>query len=164
MKAESEKLQKVLATLGFGSRRQIEKWIEEGRVTVNGQIATIGMRVSSSDKLAIDKTPVRVSANTKSSVIMYHKPEGEVCTRSDPEGRPSVFDRLPKLSGRRWISVGRLDLNTSGLLILTTDGELAHRLMHPSYEIEREYAVRVLGTVTQQALRNLRKGVELEDG
>lgn len=162
---ENEKIQKVLASLGYGSRRQIEAWITEGRISVNGKPAHIGMRISTADKITIDKKPVRFPKKTPShNVVMYHKPEGEVCTRSDPEGRPTIFDHLPKLSGRRWISIGRLDLNTSGLILLTTDGELAHHLMHPSYEIEREYAVRILGEVTPQMLTALKKGVKLEDG
>jgi 23S rRNA pseudouridine2605 synthase len=161
----SEKLQKVLARAGIGSRRQIEGWIEEGRVTVNDEVATIGARVEPTARIAIDGRVVPLTEFTpKARVLLYHKPEGEMCSRSDPQGRATVFDNLPKLRHGRWISIGRLDYNTSGLLLLTTDGELAHRLMHPSHEIEREYAVRVLGEVTEEMLASLKQGVMLEDG
>lgn len=160
-----EKLQKVLARAGVGSRREMENRIREGRVTVNGEIATLGDRVKVSDEIQLDGYPVKISeAGVNRRVIIYNKPEGEVCTRKDPEGRPTVFDGLPKLRGERWIAVGRLDINTSGLLLFTTDGELANRLMHPSTEIDREYLVRVMGEVTDEHLGNLKKGVLLEDG
>ncbi len=160
-----EKLQKVLARAGIASRRQIERFIEEGRITVDGQSATLGLRVTPTSRIAVDGRPVRIAEEKpKARVLVYHKPAGEVCTRSDPQGRPTVFDKLPVLRGSRWIVIGRLDFNTSGLLLFTTDGELANRLMHPSREIEREYAVRVLGTVSDEMLARLREGVMLEDG
>ncbi len=161
----SEKLQKVLAGAGLGSRRQIERWIEEGRVTVDGQPATLGIRVTPEQKLRVDGRVIPMHVfGSKHRTMVYHKPAGEVCTRSDPEGRKTIFENLPRLRGARWISVGRLDYNTSGLLLLTTDGELANRLMHPSHEIEREYAVRVLGKVNDGVLEQLKQGVMLEDG
>lgn len=162
----SEKIQKVLANAGVGSRRQIEAWIQEGRVTVNGRKATIGDRMTYRDKVSVDGREIKLvkSQQQKSRVLLYHKPEGEMCTRSDPEGRPTIFERLPLIRNSRWICVGRLDFNTSGLLLITNDGELAHNLMHPSSEIEREYAVRVRGDVTPDILKKLQKGIELEDG
>ncbi|KPK40845.1 MAG: hypothetical protein AMJ69_00735 [Gammaproteobacteria bacterium SG8_47] len=160
----SEKLHKVLAQLGLGSRREIETWILAGRVSVNAQVATIGQRVEPSDRIQVDGRAVKRGPAAARRVLIYHKPTGEVCTRSDPEGRPTVFEHLPRLGQGRWVAVGRLDLNTSGLLLFTNDGELANRLMHPSHQIEREYAVRVVGTVEQGTLERLRRGVELEDG
>jgi 23S rRNA pseudouridine2605 synthase len=161
----SDKLQKILARVGVGSRRQIEGWIAEGRITVDGQPATIGMRVTPEARITVDGRPIPLTEFTpKPRVLIYHKPEGEVCTREDPQGRKTIFENLPTLRHGRWISIGRLDYNTSGLLLLTTDGELAHRLMHPSHEIEREYAVRILGEVTQEMFKQLREGVQLEDG
>ena len=161
-----EKLQKVLARAGYGSRREIEGWIAEGRITVNKQVAKLGDRVSEHDAILIDGHPPQAHrlAGPKRRVLAYYKPEGEVCTRTDEQGRPTIFDRLPKLRNGRWIAVGRLDINTTGLILLTTDGELANRLMHPSGEVEREYAVRVLGEVTPEMLEMLRRGVILEDG
>ena len=161
----TEKLQKVLARAGFGSRRQIERWIEEGRITVDNAPATLGARVSPDQTIRVDgrQVPTHVF-QSKPRILIYHKPEGEVCTRSDPQGRPTVFEKLPKLRGARWIAIGRLDFNTSGLLLFTTDGELANRLMHPSHEVEREYAVRVLGKVDDDMLARLKQGVMLEDG
>ncbi len=160
-----ERLQKVLARAGLGSRRQIERWIEEGRITINGDPATLGARVTPDQTIRVDGRNIPTHAFApKPRLLIYHKPEGEVCTRSDPQGRPTVFDKLPKLRGARWITIGRLDYNTSGLLLLTTDGELANRLMHPSHEIEREYAVRVLGKVSDEMLARLKEGVMLEDG
>ena len=161
-----EKLQKVLARAGFGSRREMEGWIEAGRVKVNKIVATLGDRVSETDRIQVDGKPV-TQANLKerrSRVLLYHKPVGEICTRHDPDGRETIFKSLPSLSSGRWITIGRLDLNTSGLLLITTDGDLANRLMHPSHEIEREYAVRVLGEVDSEMLKRLQTGVELEDG
>ena len=162
----SEKLQKVLARAGLGSRRELEGWIEQGRVQVNGKVATLGDRVESSDAIRVDGRTVPNEAPEERTVrvIMYHKPAGEVCSRNDPEGRATVFDNLPLLQGMRWVQVGRLDLNTSGLLLFTTDGELAHRLMHPSNGFEREYAVRVRGDLTKEKKQALLDGVLLEDG
>lgn len=160
-----EKLQKVLARAGYGSRREIEKWISQGRLGVNSKPAKLGDRVTSNDQISLDGKPLPVSAHTQPRrVIAYHKPVGEVCTRNDTEGRATLFDNLPRLQRGRWVAVGRLDINTSGLILLTTDGELANRLMHPSGEIEREYAVRVLGKVTDDTLVQLKKGVTLSDG
>ena len=159
-----ERLHKVLAQVGLGSRRQIEDWIRAGRVQVNGQPAVLGQSITHADRVAVDGQPVTVTAPAKTRLLIYHKPEGELCTRYDPEGRPTVFDRLPALSTGRWISVGRLDINSSGLLLLTTDGTLANRLMHPSNHLQREYAVRVSGDVEPAMLDRLRAGVELEDG
>lgn len=167
-KVLGEKLQKVLARAGQGSRREIEQVIAQGRVSVDGKAATLGDRVqvSSSTKIRIDGQLINLTVAQKEvcRVLMYYKPEGELCTRSDPEGRATVFDRLPRIAGSRWIAVGRLDINTSGLLLFTTDGELANRLMHPSREVEREYSVRVFGEVDDAMLQRLRKGVQLEDG
>ncbi|MGQ8365615.1 23S rRNA pseudouridine(2605) synthase RluB [Glaciecola sp. 1036] len=161
----SEKLQKILANNGVGSRREMEKWIEQGRVSVNGKVATLGDRAEETDQIRVDGHLIsRQKEKSPCRVLMYNKPEGVICSAKDPEGRPTVFDRLPPLVGQRWIAIGRLDINTSGLLLFTNDGELANRLMHPSYEIEREYAVRIFGEVTPAILRNLAKGVELEDG
>lgn len=161
-----EKLQKVLARVGLGSRREIELWIKLGRLTINNLPAKLGDRITLQDKVKLDGRVVRLKASDeiKHRTIMYHKPAGEMCSRNDPEGRPTVFDNLPKIRGKRWISIGRLDFNTSGLLLLTTDGDLANKLMHPSSNIEREYAVRVLGSVGPQTIERLKKGVKLEDG
>ncbi len=159
-------MQKALASGGYGSRRQIEEWIREGRVTVNGAVATLGVSVRATDKITVDGKLVSRTrlAIAKPRVIMYHKPGGEVCTRNDPEGRPTVFENLPKIGTGRWVSIGRLDFMTQGLLLFTTDGELANKLMHPSGEVEREYAVRVLGDVSLEMLERMRKGVTLDDG
>jgi len=168
MSEKSEKLQKVLARAGHGSRREIETIISAGRVSVDGKVATLGDRVevTQSIKIRIDGHLISVKESVEQicRVLAYYKPEGELCTRSDPEGRPTVFDRLPKLRGARWIAVGRLDVNTCGLLLFTTDGELANRLMHPSREVEREYAVRVFGEVDDDKIKQLSRGVQLEDG
>lgn len=164
--AATEKLQKVLARAGLGSRRELEQWIADGRVVVNGRRAGLGDRVSPRDEIRVDGRPVegpRVE-RARARVLRYHKPVGEVCTRRDPEGRPTVFETLPGNRSRRWIAVGRLDVNTSGLLLFTDSGELAHRLMHPSREVEREYAVRVYGEVPAEVLERLRTGVALDDG
>ncbi len=162
----TEKIQKVLANAGLGSRRQIEEWLRENRISVNGAIAKVGDRITVDDKVRVDGRDIRlVKSNAqKSRVILYHKPEGEICSRHDPEGRPTIFDHLPMLRNGRWISVGRLDFNTSGVLLLTNNGELANRLMHPSSDIEREYAVRIQGRVTSEMLATLEKGVQLKDG
>jgi len=163
----AERLQKVLARAGYGSRRQLEELIRVGRITLNGAVAELGARVAPTDKVCIDGRPVSVRlalTTRRCRVLLYHKPPGEVSTRSDPEKRPTVFDSLPTLKTGRWIVVGRLDVTTSGLLLFTTDGDLAHHLMHPSADIEREYAVRVLGDVTSGVIQRLTRGVELEDG
>ncbi|MTB40586.1 23S rRNA pseudouridine(2605) synthase RluB [Providencia vermicola] len=165
---KTEKLQKILARSGHGSRREIESFLKEGRISVDGKMATLGDRieVKSSTKIRLDGRILAIKEAEKEicRVMAYYKPEGELCTRHDPEGRPTVFTRLPKLVGARWIAVGRLDVNTSGLLLFTTDGELANRLMHPSREVEREYAVRVFGEITDAKIRQLTQGVQLEDG
>ena len=161
---KGQKLQKVLANLGMGSRRKMERWIEEGRVTVDGSVATLGDRVHAGQALRLDGKPLEVDAAEQVRVLLYHKPVREVCSRDDPEGRKTVFERLPKLKSGRWISVGRLDFNTSGVLLFTTDGALANALMHPSSAIEREYLVRVMGRVDEPMLERLKKGVELDDG
>lgn len=160
-----EKLQKILAREGLGSRREMEAAISAGRVRLNGNIATLGDRASITDKIELDGKKVKATSPQQSCrVIVYNKPVGEVCTRSDPEGRETVFSKLPALPSGRWISVGRLDINTSGLLLFTTDGELANKLMHPSSGIDREYAVRVHGEVTDDMVTALKEGVLLEDG
>ncbi|WP_280568609.1 23S rRNA pseudouridine(2605) synthase RluB [Chromohalobacter sp. 296-RDG] len=166
MNTPTEKLQKVLARAGFGSRREMETAISDGRVKVNGQVATLGDRIETRDRVTLDERPVnlRDAEEVPRRVIMYNKPEGELCTRRDPEGRRTVFDRLPRLKGERWIAIGRLDINTSGLLLFTTDGELANRLMHPSTQVEREYAVRVMGGVRPENVTAMTEGVMLEDG
>lgn len=160
-----EKLQKVLARLGIGSRREMERAIEEKRVKVNDRTATLGDRVTSKDKLFVDGHRVLQRAEaSRRRVILYNKPEGEICSRVDPEGRPTVYDNLPPIKGERWISVGRLDFNTSGLLLFTNDGEFANKLMHPSSVIDREYLVRIQGDVDDEMKRALREGVLLDDG
>lgn len=160
-----EKLQKVLARAGLGSRRDVEQWITDGRVKINGEVATLGARVEARDAISVDGQLLRrEDAQVVRRVLIYNKPEGEICTRDDPEGRPTVFDRLPRPKEGRWINIGRLDINTTGLLLFTTDGELANRLMHPSYEMDREYAVRVRGEVTEEMIDQLKAGVMLEDG
>jgi len=166
MNEQGEKLQKVLAQAGFGSRRLMEEWIAAGRVSVNGEPATLGMRVVEGDLVKAERRTIRVGERESAiRVLLYHKPEGEIVSRDDPEKRASVFDKLPKLRGQKWIAIGRLDFNTSGLLIFTTSGELANRLMHPRFEVEREYAVRVQGTMTEAQMgQALSQGIELEDG
>jgi pseudouridine synthase len=161
----SERIQKALASAGVASRRAIEEMIREGRVIVNGRPAEIGQSVSADDKIRVDGRPIKLSRKPEATrVLLYRKRVGEVVTREDPEGRRTVFRKLPELENSRWIAVGRLDINTSGLLLLTNDGELARRLMHPSFEVRRQYAVRVLGTVNDETLRRLGSGVELDDG
>lgn len=163
---EPVRIQKKLAELGMGSRREIESWISEGRISVNGEVANLGDKITPHDKVFVDGQRVGLRANKQAlpRVLLYNKPEGEVCTRDDPEGRKTVFDTIPTLEKSRWVMVGRLDVNTQGLLLFTDDGELAKRLMHPSYEIQREYAVRVLGEVNKEMLKTLCNGVKLEDG
>lgn len=162
----AERIQKVLARSGVGSRREIERWINEGRLTVNGKPAQIGAQLRGGERVAVDGKPVNWSAEeTLARVVMYHKPEGEVVSRDDPEGHTSVFENLPPLENGRWIAVGRLDINTSGLLLVTNHGELAQRLMHPSSEFDRVYAARVFGDFdADEAILALKKGVELDDG
>jgi len=161
----AERLQKWLAGKGAGSRREIERWIVAGRITVDGAVAQLGAKVDGTERICVDGKAIRVSEReVKPRTIIYHKPPGEICTRSDPQGRKTIFKSLPRVIGARWISVGRLDFQTSGLLILTTDGELANKLMHPSSELQREYVVRAWGELNDEQLAELRKGVELEDG
>lgn len=163
--APGEKLQKVLAQAGVGSRREMEEWIASGRVTVNGKPATVGMRVGPNDLIRVGGRIIKVRpAHRLPRIVMYHKPEGEIVSRDDPDGRPSVFSHLPKVHGAKWIAIGRLDFNTCGLLLFTTSGELANRLMHPRFEVEREYAVRLLGELTPDQMAQLKQGVQLEDG
>jgi 23S rRNA pseudouridine2605 synthase len=163
-KPAGNKLQKVLADLGIGSRREMERWIEAGRIAVDGSVARLGDRVERGQRIEVDGQAVAQDDVEQVRCLLYHKPVGEVCSRKDPEGRRTVFDSLPKLKSGRWISIGRLDYNTSGLLLFTTDGELANALMHPSSVIEREYLVRVMGDVTEAMLERLRVGVDLDDG
>jgi len=159
------KLQKVLAQAGLGSRRKMEELVRAGRVTVNGASAGIGTRVGPRDVIKVEGRVVRRGTRGQATrVLLYHKPEGEIVSRDDPAGRASVFERLPPLRGAKWLAVGRLDYNTGGLLILTTSGELANRMMHPRYALEREYAVRVLGRLGEPQMAQLRAGVRLEDG
>ncbi|MBU2952524.1 23S rRNA pseudouridine(2605) synthase RluB [Marinobacter sp. F3R08] len=163
---EPERIQKLLARAGIGSRREIEGWMEAGRLTVNGEPAAPGQKATVEDRFELDGRRLEVSgaAEVMRRVLIYNKPEGEVNTRKDPEGRPTVFDRLPRLKEHRWISIGRLDINTTGLVLFTTDGELANRLMHPSNQIDREYAVRIFGEVDDAMIERLLQGVLLEDG
>ena len=160
------RLQKLLAEAGLGSRRAVEGWIRAGRVTVAGRIARLGDRATPGDEVHVDGRRVALSpaGAAPPELLLYYKPLGEVTTRSDPDHRPTVFDRLPRPRRGRWINVGRLDVNTTGLLLLTTDGKLAHRLMHPSSEVEREYLVRVQGHPDKRALAQLLFGLALEDG
>ena len=160
-----QRIQKLLAHNGIGSRREIDRFLQEGRIKVNGKLATPGDQVSGNEKITLDDKPVRLSRHEiKPKILMYHKPVGLVCTRSDPEGRQDVYSQLPRLQQGRWIGIGRLDINTSGLLLFTNHGELANRMMHPSFELEREYASRVRGEVTPEIIQQLTTGIELEDG
>ena len=166
-KQAGERLQKVLAQAGVGSRREMEEWISAGRVTVNGEVATLGMRVVEDDVVRVDQRIIRLTAPNESlpRVLLYHKQEGEIVSRDDPEKRANVFDKLPKVRGMKWIAIGRLDFNTSGLLIFTSSGDLANRLMHPRFEVEREYAVRVQGSMTEDQMKQmLKEGIMLDDG
>ena len=153
----------MLAHAGLGSRREIEDWIRHGRVEVDGKVAVIGQQVGAQSRVLVDGRRIQLNAASPDSsrALLYHKPVGQICSRQDPQGRPTVFDGLPRLRGQRWVSVGRLDFNTSGLMLFTTDGELAHRLMHPSQEIEREYRCRVRGQVNPADLRRLSEGILL---
>ncbi len=162
----ADRAQKVLAAAGYGSRREIERLIAAGELLIDGKVAELGATLTGDETLVLKGKHVSIKASQKSRHrhLIYHKPVGEVCSRNDPEGRKLIFDNLPKPGLRRWISVGRLDIATSGLLLLTTDGELANRLMHPSYEVSRRYAVRVMGNPSEETLEQLRIGVELEDG
>lgn len=162
---EPERLQKVLAQAGLGSRREIERWIEEGRLQVNDQPATLGQKIAPGDRVKLNGRLLSLRFQPRAPrILLYHKPEGEIVSRQDPEGRPTVFERLPPLRKGRWLAVGRLDFNTSGLLLFTNDGELANRLMHPRYALEREYAVRVLGELNAEQAQSLTAGIELSDG
>lgn len=162
----SVKLQKALADAGLGSRRELEEWIASGRVSVNGEAAHVGQRISPADKVRVNGRLVhlRLADERRLRVLLYHKPEGEIVSRQDPQGRPSVFDKLPRMRGGRWIAVGRLDFNSCGLLLFTNDGAFADRLMHPRSGIDREYAVRIIGELGLEARQRLLEGVELEDG
>lgn len=164
--APTLKLQKALADAGQGSRREIEEWIAAGRVSVNGEPAHVGQRIGPDDKVRVNGRLVQLKSGDARipRVLLYHKPEGEIVSRDDPEGRPTVFEKLPRIHNGRWIAVGRLDFNSCGLMLFTSSGELANRLMHPRYELEREYAVRVLGEPTPEAVERLKAGIELEDG
>lgn len=162
----AERLHKLLAQAGLGSRREIEGWIREGRVKLNGKVATIGQSATAEDTVNVNGRAVNLakSQHQATRVLLYKKKVGQVVTRRDPEGRPTIYKRLPRIPAGRWIAIGRLDINTSGLLLLTNDGELARRLMHPSFEIEREYAVRIHGKVDEAMLKRLVEGVQLDDG
>lgn len=163
--AETHKLQKLLAQAGLGSRRELEEWIAAGRVSVNGKPAHVGQRVGPGDRIRVNGRLVHLRfAARMPRVLLYHKPEGEIVSRGDPQGRPSVFDRLPQMKGGRWVAIGRLDFNTEGLLLFTTGGELANRMMHPRYAIEREYAVRIVGQLGESHRQQLLDGVRLADG
>lgn len=162
--SSTEKLQKVIARAGLCSRREAERWIQAGRLKINGQLATLGDRVAPEDTIQLDNRKLKPVLVEKPRVLLYHKKVGEICSRNDPEKRQSVFDRLPKLAQGRWIAVGRLDFNTSGLLLFTDNGDLANKLMHPSSGIDREYMVRVMGSLSAQTINILKEGVLLDDG
>lgn len=161
-----QRIQKVLAQLGLGSRRKVESWIVEGRIKVDGTVAVLGDQIDHQSVVELDGQRITLSESEEQTlqVLLYHKPVGEVCTRSDTHGRAIVYDKLPKLDAGRWIGIGRLDINTTGLLLFTNDGELANQLMHPRNQVVREYMVRVLGRITNEMLTRLQLGVELEDG
>ena len=163
--ATPERLQKIMAAAGLGSRRGLEQQIKDGQVQVNGTVAALGASVKAGDTITFEQQRLEVVAKPVAHrTLIYNKPEGEVTTRSDPQGRPTVFDRLPKVRNARWVAIGRLDINTTGLLLLTTDGELANAMMHPSSNIDREYACRVRGEASPEQLEQLKAGVELDDG
>lgn len=162
-----ERLQKWLAAQGLGSRREIEGWIRAGRLQVNGQVAELGTKVTGQERFALDGKPLRLGFNREklaTKILMYNKPLGEIVSQRDPQGRRTVFQSLPKLQRGRWIAIGRLDINTTGLILFTNDGELAHQMMHPSFQVQREYWVRVAGDVSEEMLRALRTGLPLDDG
>lgn len=160
----AERLHKVLARMGLGSRREIETWIEEGRILVDGKVAKIGQTTADISRVEVNGKIVSLQQQVATQVLQYHKPEDEICSRKDPQGRKTVYANLPPLSLGRWIAIGRLDLTTSGILLFTTNGELANTLMHPSAEVDREYIVRVHGQLTPEVIDRLRTGVRLEDG
>jgi 23S rRNA pseudouridine2605 synthase len=161
----AQKLHKILAQAGLGSRRAMEEWIRAGRVTVNGAAAGIGTRVTPRDVIRVGRRVVRWPAPQRlPRIVLYHKPEGEIVSRGDPQERSTVFDGMPKVRGGKWLAVGRLDYNTGGLLVLTTSGELANRMMHPRFGLEREYAVRLLGQLRPDQIEHLKAGVQLDDG
>ena len=162
---EPERLQKILAASGVGSRRQMEEWISNGWVQVNGKTAQLGDKVSPDDQVSVKGNAIKLKwADRLPRIILYYKQEGEIVSRDDPQGRVSIFDRLPQAASSRWVAIGRLDINTSGLLILTTSGELVQRFAHPKFEVQREYAVRVLGEVSREQMQQLTQGIMLEDG
>ena len=164
-KSSGERIQKVLAQSGFGSRREIEKAIVDERVLVNNKIAKVGQSITPSDKIILNgKTIFLSNSNNLPRVLIYHKPEGEIVSENDPEERINVFQNLPRIKNAKWISIGRLDFNTSGLLIFTSNGELANKMMHPKYEVDREYSVRILGEVSEEQIKKFGKGIELDDG
>ena len=163
--SSGERIQKVLAQSGFGSRREIEKAIVDERVLVNNKIAKVGQSITPSDKISLNGKPIFLSnSNNLPRVLIYHKPEGEIVSENDPEGRTNVFQNLPRIKNGKWISIGRLDFNTSGLLIFTSNGELANKMMHPKYEVDREYSVRILGEVSEEQIKKFTKGIDLDDG
>ena len=162
---EPERLQKILAASGVGSRRQMEEWISNGWVQVNGKTAQLGDKVSPDDQVSVKGNAIKLKwADRLPRIILYYKQEGEIVSRDDPQGRVSIFDRLPQAASSRWVAIGRLDINTSGLLILTTSGELVQRFAHPKFEVQREYAVRVLGEVSREQMQQLTQGIMLDDG
>ncbi len=162
---EPERIQKILARAGLGSRREIENLIKQGRIKINNETASLGSKITGAERIKVDNQLLRLNLEPQQTrVLIYNKPQGLMCTRKDPEGRPTVFQQHRKLVSKKWVMIGRLDFNTQGLLLFTNNGELANQLMHPSNEIEREYAVRTFGTATDEQLATLKKGVQLEDG
>lgn len=163
---EPERLQKYLSALGIGSRRKIEQWIVQGKISVDGKVAQLGDRVVSGCRVSIDGKPLRLQSGKNQKIqrrlLLYNKPEGEICTRSDPRNRPTVFQNLPEIRGKRWVAVGRLDINTRGIMLFTDDGGLANHLMHPRLELEREYLCRILGEVAREGIEKLKSGIEID--